>query len=192
MFRAKSVEPVSGVDADERPIAASGRRDRQWFGRRGREDVGRRDRDDVGRSDRRGGGRRDRRGLLATREPRRPVRGRAGASLALGAGWLARGVRLLAGVVALIIAVGILLVVLDANPNNGIASAVHDAGRWLVGPFDGLFSFHSAKVALAVNWGIAAVVYLALAALIVRLLRRPHRQPTRGSRRPPDQRGFRT
>ena len=174
MFRAKSVEPVAGVDADERPIEASGRRDRHWFGRR--------DTDDVGRPDRRGVGRRDRRGLLTPRESRRPVGGRAGASLALGAGWLARGVRLLAGVVALIIVAGILLVVLDANPKNSIASAVHDAGRWLVGPFDGLFSFHSAKVALAVNWGIAAVVYLALAALIVRLLRRARRWPGRGSR----------
>ncbi|MDQ6751527.1 MAG: hypothetical protein M3Z33_12350 [Actinomycetota bacterium] len=81
----------------------------------------------------------------------------------------------MAGVVALIIVVGILLVVLDANPTNSIASAVHDAGRWLVGPFDGLFSISSAKVALAVNWGIAAVVYLAVAALIVRLLGRPRR-----------------
>ncbi|MCA1681557.1 MAG: hypothetical protein LC777_22750 [Actinobacteria bacterium] len=112
---------------------------------------------------------------MATRESRRPVGGRAGASLALGAGWLARVVRLIAGVVVLIIVVGILLVVLDANATNSIASAFHDAGRWLVGPFDGLFSFHSAKVATAVNWGIAAVVYLAIAALIVRLLRRPRR-----------------
>ncbi len=111
---------------------------------------------------------------MATRESRRPVGGR-GASLALGAGWLARVVRLIAGVVVLIIVVGILLVVLDANATNSIASAFHDAGRWLVGPFDGLFSFHSAKVAIAVNWGIAAVIYLAIAALIVRLLRRPRR-----------------
>lgn len=151
MFRAKPVEPASAVDADERPIEASGRRDRR----------------DVGR--------RDRRGVVAARESRRPAGERAGASLALGAGWLARVVRLVAGVVALIIVAGILLVVLGANATNGIASAVHDAGRWLVGPFDGLFSFHSAKVAIAVNWGIAAVVYLAVAALIVRLLRRPRR-----------------
>jgi hypothetical protein len=158
MFRARSAEPVS-LDGDEPPIEGSGPRDR----------------DDVGRRDPRGLGFRDRRGVVSAREPRRPVGGRAGASLALATGRLARVVRLVAGVVALIIVAGILLVVLDANPTNSIASAVHDAGRWLVGPFDGLFSFHSAKVALAVNWGIAAVVYLAVAALIVRLLRRPPR-----------------
>lgn len=163
MFRAKPVEPASGVDDDERPVEASGRRDRYGDGH------------GVDRRERRGVGRRGRGGVMATRESRRPVGGRAGASLALGAGWLARVVRLIAGVVVLIIVVGILLVVLDANATNSIASAFHDAGRWLVGPFDGLFSFHSAKVAIAVNWGIAAVVYLAIAALIVRLLRRPRR-----------------
>lgn len=100
---------------------------------------------------------------------------RGGAPLAQGAHWVARVVRIVASVAVLIIVVGILLVVLEANPTNSIASAIHDAARWLVGPFDGLFSFDSAKVALAVNWGIAAVVYLAVASLIVRLLRRPRR-----------------
>jgi hypothetical protein len=103
------------------------------------------------------------------------VAGRTGAPLAVGVAWLAKVVRVVAGVVAAIIVAGILLVVLDANPTNGVASTVHDAGRWLVGPFDGLFSFPSSKVAIAVNWGIAAVIYLAIAALIVRLLLRPRR-----------------
>ncbi len=167
MFRAKPVEPASGVDADERPVEASGRRDR--YGDGYGDDRG------VGRGERRGVGRRGRGGVMATRESRRPVGGRAGASVALGAGWLAGVVRLIVGVVVLVIVVGIVLVVLDANATNGIASAFHDAGRWLVGPFDGLFSFDSAKVAIAVNWGIAAVIYLAIAALIVRLLRRARR-----------------
>jgi hypothetical protein len=33
-----------------------------------------------------------------------------------------------------------------------------------------MFSFHSAKVAVAVNWGIAALVYLVVGALIARLI----------------------
>ena len=37
------------------------------------------------------------------------------------------------------------------------------------------FSLHSAKVALAVNWGIATVAYLAVAGLVARLLGRPRR-----------------
>jgi hypothetical protein len=92
-----------------------------------------------------------------------------------GAGLLARLVRLIVSVVVLIVVVGILLVVLKANPSNSIVSEVHSWARWLAGPFDGMFSFHSAKVAIAVNWGIAAVVYLFAGALIMRLLGRSYR-----------------
>jgi hypothetical protein len=83
---------------------------------------------------------------------------------------LARLVRLAAGVIAAIIVLGIVFVLLKANPNNGIVSAVHDAARALVGPFDGMFKIHNAKTAVAVNWGIAAVVYLIVGALIARLI----------------------
>ncbi len=67
-------------------------------------------------------------------------------------GTLARVVRLIVGIVVLIIVAGIVLVLLQANPANTIVSDVHDAARWLAGPFDGIFSFDNAKVALAVNW----------------------------------------
>ncbi len=85
-------------------------------------------------------------------------------------GVLARVVHLIVSVIVLLIVAGILLVLLKANPTNTIVSDVHDAARWFVGPFDGLFSFHSARTALAVNWGIAAVVYLIVGGLIARLL----------------------
>lgn len=89
--------------------------------------------------------------------------------MALG---LARFVRSLAGLVALVIVVAIVLFVLGANPGNGIVKAIHDAGAWLAGPFKNLFSIHNAKVAMAVNWGIAAVVYLIVGHLIASLLAR--------------------
>ena len=54
--------------------------------------------------------------------------------------FLARIVRLVAMIVAGVLVAGILLFVLGANQSNGIVSAVMDAGRWLAGPFDGLFS----------------------------------------------------
>ena len=101
-------------------------------------------------------------------------RGGAGAfSRGSGAvmGTLARVVRLIVAVIVLIIVAGIVLVLLKANVSNAIVSDVHDAARWLAGPFDGIFSFHSARVALAVNWGLAAVVYLIVGGLIARLLR---------------------
>jgi hypothetical protein len=91
---------------------------------------------------------------------------------AMGSGlWaLARIITVIATVVAAIIAAGIVLKVLGANPSNQIVSIVLDAANWLVAPFRGLFSIHDADWRVIVNWGLAAVVYLALARLVARLL----------------------
>jgi hypothetical protein len=97
-----------------------------------------------------------------------PSRGTASAALA--ASWLARLVRLIAWVLAAIIVAGILLIVLSANPSNSIVSTVHDAARSLVGPFDGMFKPHDHKLAIAINWGIAALVYVIVGSLIARLI----------------------
>ncbi len=64
---------------------------------------------------------------------------------------------------------GIVLFVLGANPGNDVVSAVHGVAKALVGPFDGMFTLDSAKATIAVNWGIAALVYLVLGAIIARL-----------------------
>ena len=101
--------------------------------------------------------------------------GNAAHGFATGAGLLARVVQLVVAVVVLIIVAGILLVVLNANPTNSIVSEVHGWARSLAGAFDGIFSFRNPHTAIAVNWGIAAVVYLLLGGLIVRLLGRSHR-----------------
>ena len=78
---------------------------------------------------------------------------------------------LLAGTaVALVLVAGIVLVFLDANRGNDIVNVLLDAGRWLAGPFDGLFRPSSHRTEIAVNWGIAAVVYFALSRLIARLI----------------------
>jgi hypothetical protein len=93
-------------------------------------------------------------------------------SLALAASWLARLIRLAAWVLAGIIVAGILLIVLSANPSNSIVSSVHDAARSLVGPFQGMFKPHDHKLAIAINWGIAALVYVIVGSLIARLVSR--------------------
>jgi amino acid permease len=85
---------------------------------------------------------------------------------------LARLVSLIGTVVALIIIAAILLFVFGANPSNQIVQAVHDAGKFLAGPFEHLFSLKRPKVEMAVNWGIAAVVWFALSRIIARLLLR--------------------
>ena len=92
---------------------------------------------------------------------------------------LARIVRSLAGLVALVIVAAIVLFVLGANQSNGIVSAIHDAGAWLAGPFKNLFSIHNAKLAMVINWGLAALVYLIVGHFIATLLARmtPRRRP---------------
>jgi hypothetical protein len=107
---------------------------------------------------------------------RRGRRNRTGArGFATAAGLLARIVHVVVSIIVLIIVAGILLVLLKANPANSVVSEIHGWARSLVGPFDGIFSFHNAHVAIAVNWGIAAFVYLLVGGLIGRLLGRTNR-----------------
>lgn len=106
------------------------------------------------------------------RQRRREATGSRGSARV--AGLLARVVHVVVSVIVLIVVVGILLVLLKANPTNTIVSDVHGWARSLASPFDGMFSFHSADLAIAVNWGIAAVVYLFIGGLIARLIGRTH------------------
>jgi len=92
----------------------------------------------------------------------------AGAAVARAS--LARAVTLAATAVALVLVLGIVLVVLEANRSNELVQLVRDAAGFLAGPFDGLFTLERQKVEVAVNWGIAAVVWYAAGRLIARLL----------------------
>jgi hypothetical protein len=98
--------------------------------------------------------------------------GRGADAAAGGLLLVARIVVWIATLLAAIIALGILFVVLDANAGNTIVSHVHDWAKSLAGPFDGMFNLHNPKTELAVNWGLAAVVYLVVGSLIASLLRR--------------------
>ena len=113
-----------------------------------------------------------RRGFGFRRRGRR-AEGGGVAGAAIGAGAiLARIIWLVAVLVALVIAVGIAFVVLKANMGNSIVSSIHDAAKFLVGPFDGIFKPKDHRLAIAINWGIAIVVYLFVARLMARLLQR--------------------
>ena len=90
---------------------------------------------------------------------------------ALGA--LASAIEIALAVVAMIIAVGVLLVVLEANPSNDIVKAIHDAAAWLVGPFEDFFSLDDRKLEVAVNWGLALLVYVLVGRTVAGFLRRP-------------------
>ena len=78
----------------------------------------------------------------------------------------------IAGVVAAIIIIGIILVLVNANPNNQIVDFILDVGSFLTRPFHGLFPQDDRKQDILVNWGIAAIVYLIIGAFIARIARR--------------------
>lgn len=75
-------------------------------------------------------------------------------------------------IAALLIVLGILFVVLEANTGNAIVAFVLDVADFLVGPFDGLFTPKDPKLEVVINYGIAAVIYLVVGSLIARLIRR--------------------
>ena len=87
-------------------------------------------------------------------------------------GFLARVVDIVVAVVAVTIAVGVLLVVLEANPANSIVDTVLDVASWLVGPFEDFFTLDDAKLQVVVNWGLALVVYVLVGRGVSTLLRK--------------------
>jgi hypothetical protein len=98
----------------------------------------------------------------------------AGAARAARRGlWsLARLVQTVAWLVAAVIVATILLIDLGANGNNQVVKAVTDAGKFLAGPFKDMFKLHNHDWRVAVNYGIAAVVYVVAGGVIARMLRR--------------------
>lgn len=71
-----------------------------------------------------------------------------------------------------IIGLWVLLYLLDANPSNDLVTVLHDAARWLAGWSHDLFSISTDWVRVVVNYGIAAVVYLAIGHTLAVRLRR--------------------
>jgi hypothetical protein len=98
--------------------------------------------------------------------------GGAGVAARSGLWGVARVVSLATTIVVGIIVIGIVLVLLEANRGNEVVNALLDAGKFLVGPFDNVFKLHGHKANVAVNWGLAAVVYSFVGGFIARLLRR--------------------
>jgi len=100
------------------------------------------------------------------------TRTRTAAPVHSGRFTLARIVSLVGSLVAGVIVVGILLVVFDASQRADVVEWITDAARWLAGPFHGLFDLDSNKWQTAVNWGLAAIVYYAIARVVARALAR--------------------
>ena len=85
---------------------------------------------------------------------------------------VARIVSLITTVVVGLIVVAIILVLLDANRSNAIVDWLVNAGDTLSTPFHGIFSPSGHKANVAINWGLAALVYALVGGFIAKLLRR--------------------
>jgi hypothetical protein len=100
------------------------------------------------------------------------ARAKAGLGARRGLRGLARIVSLITSVVVGLIVLAIVLILLEASRSNEIVDAFVSAGDWLSQPFQGIFSLDSHKATVAVNWGLAALVYGLAGGFIARLLRR--------------------
>ncbi|MGQ0840249.1 hypothetical protein [Actinokineospora sp.] len=73
---------------------------------------------------------------------------------------------------AVVLVAQIILTLADANPANGFASFVEGFSGAISLGFDGLFTPDSAKIAVLLNYGTAAIVWLLIGAAITFLIRR--------------------
>ena len=85
---------------------------------------------------------------------------------------VARIVSLITSVVVGLILIAIILVLLEANRDNAIVDWLVGAGDTLTTPFHGVFNLDGRKATVAVNWGLAALVYLIVGSLIARVFAR--------------------
>jgi hypothetical protein len=108
----------------------------------------------------------------ARRGRTRGARATAGLAARRGLWGIARIVSLITSIVVGLIVLAIVLVLLEANRDNAIVDWLVDAAHWLVGPFDDVFEPDGRKARVAVNWGLAAVLYAIVGGFIARLLRR--------------------
>ena len=88
------------------------------------------------------------------------------------AGILAMIVMVIVGIAAAILVLHIVFTMFNGNPKNNIVSDVKDYANSLAGPFKDLFSFQNPKTNTLVNYGIAAVVWVAVGRLVAMLLQR--------------------
>lgn len=73
---------------------------------------------------------------------------------------------------AVVLVIHIVLVLAEANPENGFASFISGFAGGVSLGFDGLFTPASEKVAVLLNYGFAAVVWLLIGAALTYLVRR--------------------
>jgi hypothetical protein len=81
-------------------------------------------------------------------------------STGTGSSTAARVIAVVAGIMAFILILWILMYLLDANRANDLVQFVRDSARWLAGWSYDLFTFDAAWARVVAGYGLAAAVYL--------------------------------
>ncbi len=84
---------------------------------------------------------------------------------------ISRVVAAVFGVIALILILHIVFVLAGANSGNGLVGGLADLAGFLAWGFKGLFSNANDKLETLLNYGLAALVYLAIGGVLIRLFR---------------------
>jgi hypothetical protein len=95
-----------------------------------------------------------------------------GTSVRRGAGLLATVLNWIGTLIVAILVVHIVLTLLDANPANGLTAFVADLAAYFDLGLDNLFLVAEPKLAVTLNYGTAAIIWLIITAVVVRLVRR--------------------
>jgi hypothetical protein len=80
-------------------------------------------------------------------------------------------IMIVTGIIVGFILLSILLLLGGANRGNMLVDFVIDIGAWFATPFENLFIRRSYREEVVINWGLAAIVYLAIGSFLARLAR---------------------
>lgn len=87
-------------------------------------------------------------------------------------GTVATVLRVIGLVIVAVLVIYILLTLFDANPANAFATFIRDGANMFSLGLTDLFRLANAKATVAVNYGLAAVVWLVITGIVVGLVRR--------------------
>jgi hypothetical protein len=89
-----------------------------------------------------------------------------------GSGAVASVIQSITGIIVATFLLHILFVVFEANQGNGFVNGVYNVAKALVLGLGDVFTPDDAKLGVALNYGLAALLYLVVGQLIVRALNR--------------------
>jgi hypothetical protein len=85
---------------------------------------------------------------------------------------LASVLRIIGMLIVAILVVHIVLVLLDANPANTFASTIASLADTFDLGLSNLFQYAEPKISITLNYGVAAIIWWIITAIVVRLIRR--------------------